>query len=231
MITFILFAVSGVAIITITAAKRVEERKRTTVFILRLISLGDARLRTLHHQALRHYSTSKEKSGFWFKKQLPLKLKSFWNRFQAYVGEKAVEYLGDVRGSRLLKRSEGISEFFKNISEIEKGTGEINETLPILTEDFYIQTSEERHAAREREAAKIAQVTAALERAEEEPIMIISETSAPKAGKPKKPRAPRKKKVQIEAETVVKPISVPVIEFAPQKRAPRRKKVTVEVLD
>jgi hypothetical protein len=228
MITFILFAASGVAIITITAAKRVEERKRTTVFILRLISLGDARMRTLHHEALRHYSYSKEKGGFWVKKQLPLKLKSFWNRFQAYVEEKATGYLGDMRGSRLLKRSDGISEFFKSISEVEKGAGEINESLPLLEEDFYIQTSEERHAAQEKQATALAK--AAVIEAEEEPIVSVAEPFVPKVSKPKKSRTPRLKKVQMEpVETVIE--SVPVIEFIPPKRAPRRKKVAIEILD
>jgi hypothetical protein len=180
MITFVLFAVSGVAIVSITAAKRVADRKKTTVFILRLISLGDERLRKVHHEGLRQYSFGKEKFGFWLKKQLPLKIKSFWNRIQSYVGGKAVKYLGDVRGSRLLKRPDGISEFFKNVSEIEKGGGEINETLENLDDDFYIQTSEERHAAKAQEAAML---NSALER------------SLIKTGKPRKPRAPRKKKV------------------------------------
>jgi hypothetical protein len=228
MITLVLFAVSGVAIVTITAAKRVEERKRTTVFILRLISLGDERLRNLHHEALRHYSYGKEKGGFWVKKQLPLKLKSISNRFQAFLGEKATEYLGDMRGSRLLKRSDGISEFFKSIREVEKGGGEINETLPILEEDFYIQTSEERHAAQEREAAKLS--PAIVIEIEEEPV-VMEEAPAPKAEKPGKPRAPRKKRVQPEAEVVMEPIPAPAIEFTPPKRAPRRKKVAVEILD
>ena len=175
MITFVLFAVSGVAIITITAAKRMGERKKTTVLILRLISLGDERLRGLHHEALRHYSSGKDKFGFWFKKQLPLKLKSFLNRFLTYAREKSVEYLGDMRGSRLLKRSDGISEFFKNISEIEKGGGEINDTLETITDDFYIQTSVERHAEAERMRAEA----------------LVIETVETNVSK--KSRAPRKK--------------------------------------
>lgn len=181
MVTFVLFSISGVAIVAITLAKRVEERKKTTVFILRLISLGDERLRSLNHEALRQYSHGKEKFGFWVKKQLPLKLKSLWNRFEAYAREKSVKYLGDVRDSRLLKRPDGISEFFKNISEIEKGGGEINETLETLSEDFYIQTSEERHAQGEKFKIESVVITKTVE---EEPLRVVE---------PKKSRAPRKK--------------------------------------
>ncbi|PIP61822.1 hypothetical protein COW99_01980, partial [Candidatus Roizmanbacteria bacterium CG22_combo_CG10-13_8_21_14_all_38_20] len=36
-----------------------------------------------------------------------------------------------MRDAKLLKKSDGISEFFKNISDIEKGQGEINEAFII----------------------------------------------------------------------------------------------------
>ena len=139
MFTFSIFILSGAGIVTLAMAKRLEEkpRRKTAVFLLKVISHGDEKIRALHHEAFHHYSHSKEKFAFWFKKQLPLKLKSVWNRVLVYMRSKSVEYLGDVRNSRLLKKSDGISEFFKNISEIEKGGGEINETLEShLTEDI-----------------------------------------------------------------------------------------------
>lgn len=129
MLPFSIFILSGVGIVTLTVAKRLEEKKRHQTLVLRAVSRGDERVREIHHKALHHYSHSKEKFAFWFKKQLPLKVRSIWNRLKAYMGEKSVEYLGDMRNSRLLKKSDGISEFFKNISEIEKGGGEINDEV------------------------------------------------------------------------------------------------------
>lgn len=130
MVTFSLFVISGAVIATLTVSKRIEEKKKQTPIVLRAVSKGDTHVRSLHHKALHHYSHSKDRLAFWFRMQLPLKLKGFWNRFQYHIKARSSEYIGDVRGSRLLKKSEGISEFFKNVSEIEKGAGEINEALP-----------------------------------------------------------------------------------------------------
>jgi hypothetical protein len=129
MLPFSIFILSGAGIATITISKRLEERRKTGVFLLKAVSRGDERVREIHHKALHHYSYGKDRFAFWFKKQMPLKIKSLWNHFLAYLEEKSVEYLGDVRNSRLLKKSDGISEFFKNISEIEKGGGEINDEV------------------------------------------------------------------------------------------------------
>ena len=126
MITFTLFAISGAALVTITISKRIEEKKKRTVLILRAISQGDERLRELRYKALQAYSLGKERLYFVATKQAPLKAKSFWNRFAAYMREVGKRYAGDIRNSKLLRRSDGISEFFKSISEIEKGNGEID---------------------------------------------------------------------------------------------------------
>ena len=132
MLSFTIFILSGVGIATLTYAKRREEKHRTQTMVLRAVSRGDEHVCDLHHQALHHYSYTKEKFSFWMTKQLPLKLKNLWNKLQAYLKEKSLEYLGDVRNSRLLKKSDGISEFFKNISEVEKGGGEINDEVYTL---------------------------------------------------------------------------------------------------
>ena len=41
-----------------------------------------------------------------------------------------------MRDSRLIKRSDGISEFFKNMSEIEKGNGEIHKDLDDSSQNY-----------------------------------------------------------------------------------------------
>lgn len=132
MLPFSIFILSGVGIVTLTISKRLEERRKTSVFLLKAVSRGDERVREIHHKALHHYFHGKDRFAFWFKKQMPLKLRSLWNRFRTHMQEKSVTYLGDVRNSRLLKKPDGISEFFKNISEIEKGAGEINDEVYTL---------------------------------------------------------------------------------------------------
>ena len=126
MFSFYLFILSGLVIATMLVAKRVGERKKTGVFFLKIISRGDERARELHHQAIHQYSVNKERAYLLVTKQMPIRARNYWNKFQVQVREAAEKYSGDIRNSRLLKRSDGISEFFKNISDIEKG-GEINE--------------------------------------------------------------------------------------------------------
>jgi hypothetical protein len=214
MLSFALFLLSGIAIVALTLSKRVEERKKTKVFILRAVSRADERVREFHHEALHFYSEGKDRFSFWAQKQLPMKLKSLYNRFQAYAEEKSIEYLGDVRNSRLIKRSDGISEFFKNISDIEKGTGEINEVLPEeMQHDFYVETAPKPIEVTETRVETVITTTV-----EEEPVHIVSEvveapvTISPKLHKQKKaaapkkrPAAPRKKRVkvlEIQHETI-----------------------------
>lgn len=198
MLTFALFLLSGAALATLTIAKRVEEKKKRTPAVLRAVSIGDERVRHLHNEILRQYSTAKEKSAFWVKKQLPLKVKSNLNKLHAYAKEKGVEYMGDMRDSRLIKKSDGISEFFKNISEIEKGTGEINESLPEgLENEFRIETSVEKPV----EVKETRIETVISSEVEEKPVHVVTEM-APVVEielKPKKKRAykPRAKKLAV----------------------------------
>lgn len=196
MFTFSLFVVSGGIIATLAVAKRIEEKKKRTPFVLKAVSRGDERVRELHHEALRQYSQAKEKSAFWVKKQLPLKLKSTINKLQAYAKEMSVEYLGDVRGSRMIKKSEGISEFFKNISDIEKGTGEINESLPAeVTENFNIETTEEMPV----EVSETRVETVITTEVESKPVHMVTAKDPVPAAAPKKKRAykPRVKKLAV----------------------------------
>ena len=55
--------------------------------------------------------------------------KSFLNKLSAFLEKKREEYMNNMRNSRLLKKDEGISEFFKNLSQIEKGNGEIHDVV------------------------------------------------------------------------------------------------------
>ncbi|MEK7135384.1 MAG: hypothetical protein AAB780_01625 [Patescibacteria group bacterium] len=190
MFTFSLFVISGVAIATLTVSKRIEEKKKQTPIVLRAVSKGDERVRALHHHALHQYSHGKDKFAFWFKKQLPLKLKSFWNRFQAYARERSTEYLGDVRGSRLLKKSDGISEFFKSVSEIEKGVGEINESLP---QGFHIEEVSEKPI--EVTESRVETITTNI--TEEKPVYIIAEPEVAPAPKKKRTYKPRMRKLAV----------------------------------
>lgn len=140
MLSFSLFILSGAALITLALAKRYEEKKRKSIFILKAISKGDERARDSLVRLLHFYSIGKEKAEIFIKKQLPLRTKNWRYKSISYLKENAAKYLGDMRNSKLIKRSDGISEFFKNISEIEKGNGEINE---VYTEPTVEEVAEE----------------------------------------------------------------------------------------
>jgi hypothetical protein len=129
MVLVYIFIFSGLVLALLLVAKRVEEKKRKTVFVLKLISKGDERVRELHHEAVHFYSIGKEKAQFFIQKQLPRYSKSSLNKVLARVEENLEKYLLSLRDSRLLKKSDGISEFFKTMSEVEKGGGEINEDI------------------------------------------------------------------------------------------------------
>ncbi len=136
MISFTLFTLSGIAIATLTVAKRVEEKHKKTFFVLEAISKGDEYLHELRERIILAYLRVRERSGFLLKKQLPLKAKGLWNRTLAWTKESAKKLIGDLRDSRLLKRKpDGISEFFKNISEIEKGNGELHDSYQERVEE------------------------------------------------------------------------------------------------
>lgn len=177
-----LFILSGVGILAITLAKRIEIKspRERRLLLLRAVSRGDARARDLYHKGLHFYSEGKLKFLFLIRKQLPLKGKIYFNKCLAWVREKGEERFGNIRNSRLLKRSDGISEFFKSISEVEKGGGELHD-------DVYVEEKEEILAYRITPAPKIV-----------EPEPLITAVSTPREKKPRAPRKPRVKKVKIE---------------------------------
>lgn len=122
----IIFAVSGVLIIVLLLAK-IREMKKQKPLLLRLISLGDERARVIGHKGAHFYADSKEKADFFLNKQLPLHTKNFLNKSELFVQEQTAKLAESIRDSRLLKKDDGISEFFKSISE--KENGEIHDTL------------------------------------------------------------------------------------------------------
>lgn len=123
-----LFAISGTAIIALLAAKKLQERGRNPLFLFRWITRSDERIRDWHQKALNMYSEGKEKISFFATRQIKLHSKNTFNKLVAFLKEKREQYENNMRNSRLLKKSDGISEFFKSMSDIEKG-GSIDESL------------------------------------------------------------------------------------------------------
>ncbi len=127
MIPVIIFTVSGLLILTMVAAKKLEENRGKPLFFSNLILRGDVRMREFYHQAVHFYSEGKAKTLFFFQKQIPMRSRNSFNKLLAFLKEKKGQYVNRMRDSRLLKKSDGISEFFKNMSNVEKGNGEIND--------------------------------------------------------------------------------------------------------
>lgn len=127
--TFVIpFAVSGLVIVLLLATKALEQNRRKHYFLTRLISRGDTYVREVYHRVVNSYFEFKEWFMVFFKKQLPLRSRNVLNKFTFYLKEKREVYLQGMRDSRLIKKREGISEFLKNVSNTERGNGEINET-------------------------------------------------------------------------------------------------------
>ena len=135
MIITSFFAISGLSIILLLAAKKLEEKRKKTFFISNAISRGDTHIREFYHQTVRFYSEGKEKSLFFFKKHVPLHTKNSLNKLLTFLRKQMEQYIVNMRDSRLLKKSDGISEFFKNMSDIEKGNGEINDVYDDGSQD------------------------------------------------------------------------------------------------
>ncbi|MEK7461533.1 MAG: hypothetical protein AAB586_00465 [Patescibacteria group bacterium] len=126
--TFIVtFGISGLAIILLIATKRLELKNERDFFILDVISKGNIHIRKLYHQVVHLYSEGKERMLFLIHKQLPIYYRKSHNKLLTFTEKKREQYFISMRDSKLLKKSDGISEFFKNISNIEKGNGEIHD--------------------------------------------------------------------------------------------------------
>src|SRR5689334_5591114 len=105
----ILFVISGLFIAGLVSAKMVEMKRRKPLLPLKLISLGDHRVREWSHIAAHGYAEWKERGLFFLEKQLPLHSKNTMNKAKGFLKEKAEKYMGDIRNTKLLKKNEGIS--------------------------------------------------------------------------------------------------------------------------
>ncbi|OHA88933.1 MAG: hypothetical protein A3B03_01080 [Candidatus Zambryskibacteria bacterium RIFCSPLOWO2_01_FULL_42_41] len=123
----IIFNISGLAMILLLIAKKVEEKRRKPFFISNVISKGDTHIRGLYLRMVHFYSEGKEKTLLLLKRRIPLHSRNSLNKLFSFLREKRERYINEMRDSRLLKKPDGISEFFKNMSDIEKGNGEIND--------------------------------------------------------------------------------------------------------
>ena len=129
MVLTIIFIISGFSIILLIVSKKLEEKRQRPLFILKAISKSDIYMRDFYRQALHWYSDSKEKLVFLINKRVPMHSRNLLNKQISLLKEKRDRYIGNMRDSRLLKKSDGISEFFKNMSSVEKGNGEINDDI------------------------------------------------------------------------------------------------------
>lgn len=127
MFNIIAFAVSGTAVLVFLLTKVIEKRSEKTFFLSRWISNGDTHMRQLSHYLTHLYSNFKERSEFFFRKQVPMHTKKTWYKFSTFIEETVSENLVKMRGIRVMgSKQQDISEFFKSISDSEKTNGEIN---------------------------------------------------------------------------------------------------------
>lgn len=126
MFLFIIFILSGVAIVVLLFAKTWQIKSHKPVRMLKMVSLADKHIRTFAHEATHKYSLYKERSEFVIKKQVPLHAKNIANKTEIIIKEKLDKYIGDIRNTRFLssKNKEGISEFFRNMEDFEAETAE-----------------------------------------------------------------------------------------------------------
>ena len=122
-----IFTISGVAIAVLILSKKYELRFKKSTLVLRLVSKGDERLKELNHRLAEHYLKARDGVERFIKKTVRMRVKLNLNKATGFVKERMDEYSESLRDAKLLKKSDGLSEFFKNIKEVEKGQGEINE--------------------------------------------------------------------------------------------------------
>ena len=110
------------------AAKLIEEKRHKQIFVLGIISMGNESVRRYTRLITHKYSEFRTRLELTLSKRLPNQFKVLSNRAGNFLKEYVEYYTEKARNSRLLKRNGGISEFFKSISEVERGGGTINES-------------------------------------------------------------------------------------------------------
>jgi len=112
-------------IIILITGKMWEEKNRKSFFLLRWISKGDERFREFSQSSAHKYADLKEDAGFLIKRQVPLHTRNIANKTYAMFQEKGNKFLSDLKEGKLFgRKNEGISEFLKDISEMEKENGQ-----------------------------------------------------------------------------------------------------------
>ena len=101
------------------------------------------------------------------------------------VREQQGIYLGSMRDSRLLKKSDGISEFFRTMSTVEKGAGEIDEGYEGAPVEVLAS----------QETAELQTFTVVEKVLHSRASIMETKTSTPAIKKPRK--APVKRKVRL----------------------------------
>jgi hypothetical protein len=127
MMPIAVFTISGLAIVILIVTKGLGEKRKKPFFVMRAISMADVHIRRLYHLVVHFYSEGKEEALLFFKKRVGMYSRNSFNKILSFLREKREYYMGNIRDPKLLKKPEGISEFIKNMSNIEKGNGEINE--------------------------------------------------------------------------------------------------------
>lgn len=135
MISTTIFTISGLGIIVLTTTKILEQKRKKQLFISNAISRGDTHARKLYHTAVHLYSEGKEKTLLFFQKKIRMHLRNSLNKLISFLKEKKGQYINNMRNSKLLKKPDGISEFFKNMSNVEKGNGEIHDVCENTRQD------------------------------------------------------------------------------------------------
>ncbi|PIP55851.1 MAG: hypothetical protein CO183_00070 [Candidatus Zambryskibacteria bacterium CG_4_9_14_3_um_filter_42_9] len=128
MTSITIFTISGLAIFILVAIKSLEEKRKQNFFAMGLISKWDKQTRRFYQRIIHLYSDGKERTALFFKRQIPMHSRNLFNKLVYFLKGQREFYFGNIRDSRLLKKPDGISEFFKNMSKVEKGNGEINDT-------------------------------------------------------------------------------------------------------
>jgi len=113
MILPIIFYVSLACIAFLLFTKMREQKTKKQPFLLRIITLGDERIQIFSQKSAHWYADRKDDAIYFFEKQLPIRSKRLWAKTQATAIEKWGILMNDLREMKILKRSEGLSEFFQ----------------------------------------------------------------------------------------------------------------------
>lgn len=115
----------------------------------------------------------------------------------ARVEERLDKHFHNIRDSRLLKKSESISDFFKTMSEVEKGEGELHEDVyDEITQEITTPKPELKKQSIEVKFEIAEPVVSSLSYENtEEPAQNVMDIAKPKTKRTRKPSTKRKLKV------------------------------------